>query len=150
MKLSLWTPVVTGAFSISVKTNAVESLKSNSISTEPAEPRTDSLPKYGARLGEPVQIQPIANPSEIGQTMVYYGDIDFAKRSESEQKMVVAQQETILKRIQEKGAKLQAWEWQHFVTSELKRRGLTVLDPESVGTTGFSIEDFKKSINEAQ
>ncbi len=58
---------------------------------------------------------------------------------------IVVEQRKILTFLKENKRRLAAWEWQHFVTPELKIAGLEFLDPKSLDA-GFPLADFRIDI----
>ena len=86
-----------------------------------------------------VQCEPLPFESffgDIHNAMRYYGNFyrnTFTTTRASSLPFINAEQEKILEFMMSKeNYKLPAWVWQHFVSSETKRKALALLDPESI------------------
>jgi hypothetical protein len=78
----------------------------------------------------------------IGAAMAKYGNLNL--QDPTVLALVVTEQTKLLKQVIADNIQLAAWQWQHFVTPDLKIQALVVLDPDSVSEeSDFPLSAFK-------
>lgn len=75
------------------------------------------------------------------EALLYYGNFRTENRHQLEE-----QETLILDQLRRSGQKIAVWDWQHFVTPELKRKALEFLDPKSFYKE-FPVSSFKQIIS---